>query len=184
MFVHPCCQLWSGSPRAKLMRFAGLEGATNVANYDQPEEMPSTSRTVGAIIVGSVLFVPGYLIAGVAVYLYIVISNFGIARAGGGESWIPFVAGFGQLLWFHIIPEGIRGAVGAFVALFVTLWFFKRADPDKVVFTVCGIWIAVGLLITGLLILVSGLNFDQLGLVANIVGIGVGGSAYRSNVGG
>lgn len=70
------------------------------------------------------------------------------------------------------------------MALFVTLWFFKRADLDKVVFTVCGIWIAVGLLITGLLILGSGLNFDQLGLVANIVGIGVGGSAYRSNVGG
>jgi len=155
-------------------------GRKMTLNTATPPIEASASSTVGAVVAGVVFVVPGYILGGVAAWIYMFFTSMGMDRYGGLNTWIPFLNGIFTVVWFYLMPEGIRGAVSTGAALFAASWIFKRADMGKVTFTVTGIWVTIGVLLLGLTFFATGPDIRHFGVVGTILGMLVGAYAFSS----
>ena len=129
-----------------------------------------------AIALAVILVVPGMFLGGLVVLVYMFFSNLGMPQ-DPTTSWIPFLGGILKVLWFYVVPEGIRGFVAMAAALWVTFFAFKQANREVVTYSVLAVHIALAVLLLLSNLFTVGFHGDTFGMMGLIAGF-VGGAFY------
>lgn len=141
-----------------------------------PINSAPSKTTPLAIALAILLVIPGVFVGGLAVVVYLFFTKLGLARAGGGSSWIPFLDGIFHIVWLLLIPEIIRGVVAVAGALLLSFLVFKRSSREIVTYTVVTVYLIVALALVAFDLFQNGFSertFELAGFAAGIVGGGV-----------
>lgn len=141
----------------------------------------SKLSTTMALLMAIVVVVPGYFVGSLAAFVYSWFANYGFDRFGGGGSWIPFLDGVIAVLWFMVLPDAIRAGVATYLALVSSLWLFKKAKAETVVYSTAAVWIILILIFSGIATISMGPDIRLFGMAGMVAGVVVGAVFYGSS---
>jgi hypothetical protein len=150
---------------------------------NQSKTGPNYLQTTGALVSTLVLVVPGLFVGALAVWLYHFSLRWsGVDPESGLLGWIPFLKEAANAVFFHFMPELLRGVVAGAAAIGISATVFKRANWETVTFAVSSVYVAIGLLLIVALWVWQGIQITFVDVLANAVGIAIGTFSVRSSL--